>query len=185
MGEQHAIEPKATGIFTVPAEAYGRQAISMLAEKWWWVPALPITLAAIIGLSDWRWLVVAMAMLFVAFPVIAMFAWFSLLTRPDAISGLYPHSITLRPDGTIETTYYPMPQKDEETTAGQPPAGNSITPGTLRRCHIESGRLIIEYNDKPSRILIIPLSAFPTQKAARSFFLAVDSIITNPSALQQ
>ena len=182
MEKQRYTEPLKTTTFTVPAQEYARRTMTMMAEKWWWMPVLPLTLAVIMGLSDWRWLVVAMAMLFVAFPVTAMFAWFSLLTKSEPIRDLYPHVVTLQPDGTIETTYYPMPQKYKEPAAGESPKEISISPRALRGCSIDSRRIVIDYDDKPSRILIIPLSAFPAKDDAYAFFRVVDSTISASAA---
>lgn len=75
---------------------------AMLAQRWlgrrWFLFILPAG-ALVAGLADWRWLIVALVMVFVLWPMALFFVWIDAALRPEAVRSAQPHLVEFGPDG--------------------------------------------------------------------------------------
>lgn len=110
------------------------------------------------GLSDWRYAVTALALIFVVLPVVAMFGWFAATSDADAMTE---HSLRLNPDNTISII---RPENIHTT-----PADALISVSLFRKNIV----VTIRQNGKTQRI-IVPVSAFATQGDAAEFYHRLD-----------
>ena len=60
-------------------------AASRILSRYWWAAVIPVATLLILGLSDWRYAVTALALIFVVLPAVAMFGWFAATSDADAV----------------------------------------------------------------------------------------------------
>lgn len=149
----------------------------------------------IAGMADWRWIIVALAAIFVLIPTVAMFVWFATISRSEVIRQIHPHRVLLLPEGTIVVEYHPgttkEPQKTDATsnatTIPQAPAPQIYTRQDISDIQLEGDQLIIAYShsvkhddntEKNYGEILIPIKAFPSQNEAIDFFNTAISNIT-------
>ena len=89
--------------FTVAPSVHAALAASRILSRYWWAAAIPVATLLILGLSDWRYAVTALALIFVVLPAVAMFGWFAATSDADAVADMTEHSLRLNPDNTIST----------------------------------------------------------------------------------
>jgi len=130
-----------------------------IAARYWIYLAIPVAALLLIGITDWRYAVVALAIIFVVLPAVAMFSWFAIASRPDAVADMHPHAIMLNSDDTVNVTY------PDPTSIGHPETIETPA-ATLSRNNI-----VLTYSDPNNkrRRLIIPLQAFATMAEAAEF----------------
>ncbi len=111
MGSESVI----TKDYTVPPSAYAQNALARMASRYGWYIALPILILAAYGmLADWRWLVVAAAMIFIAIPVLLMFAWIHLLAQPGVSESVFPSRLLFYPSkNQVLIEYLPFLSPEE------------------------------------------------------------------------
>lgn len=95
-----------TDEFTVAPSATAAR----LARLWLWrrrfFLALPVAALALAGMADWRFLVVALMVVFIIWPMALGFVWINAALAPDAVRASQPHRMEFTDDG-IRTVYTP------------------------------------------------------------------------------
>lgn len=147
--------------FTVAPSVHAALAASRILSRYWWAAAIPVATLLILGLSDWRYAVTALALIFVVLPAVAMFGWFAATSDADAVADMTEHSLRLNPDNTISII---RPENIHTTPA------DAIISVSLFRKNIV---VAIRSNGKTQRI-IVPVSAFATQGDAAEFYHRFD-----------
>ncbi len=143
-----------TSRFSLGPRVHARQAIMRRAARFWMAVALPVAALVIGGLFyDIRLLFIAATIVFILFPTLLFIGWYGILTRPWAVSSLFPQKVTLAGDNELTVEYHPLPGHD----TGQP-ADLVISAESITDCHFWGHYLIVCYSGR--RELIIPLSAF-------------------------
>jgi len=145
-----------TDVYRQSASQCGRKAALALLNRWWWAFALPIAMALVASMWDWRWIVAAMALALVAYPFVLMMAYYSCVLKPEAAKGLLSRRVEIG-DGGIDIVYE---QQSEDRPAPEPE-------------HIMLDR-IVGYEDRGDAIaikhldgeLVIPVSALDRHEAA-------------------
>ncbi len=153
--------PITTAPFAVAPSVHAAIAASRILSRYWYFPAIPIATLLILGLSDWRYAVTALALIFVVLPAVAMFGWFAATSNADAVADMTEHTLRLNPDNTISI----IRPADTHTTASDARASVSL----FRKNIVVS----IRSNGKTQRI-IAPVSAFATQADAAEFYHRLD-----------
>ena len=109
--EEFAIAPSATA--------------ASLASQWrrerWFLFAIPVVASAVAGFFDWRWLIVALIMVFIIWPMALFFVWISVALSPEAVRSSIPHTVGVD-DEWMVITYavregYPTPEPERISRA--------------------------------------------------------------------
>lgn len=83
---------------------------ALLARRWlgrrWLFFLVPVMAALVSALSDWRWFVVALMMLFIIWPMALFFVWCNHALDPDAVRASQPHTVGFGTSG-ITLAYTP------------------------------------------------------------------------------
>ena len=146
-------ECRATGIFTIPPSLHAWQDMISLANRYWYIPALPMLAGILAGIADWRWWIVALIILFIVLPTTALFAWIAVLGHEDAVRDIYPHALSVTNAGDITVEYQPM-QPDAPDTIGSAPDKHTATEAHCPApCSIPHGN-IIGYTTTKNNIII-------------------------------
>lgn len=197
LNSSHVIPPAiSTGKFSLHPAMLARRDFARIAGRWWWCAAIPVAGFMIMGAADWRWLVVALALIFIFLTTAAMFAWFASVSRKSIITEIYPHRVTLAPNGNLEVEYFPLPSPDDEApatptanghpaeTAHIPPAKN-IKSHQISMINIEGNHIVITLHTQQGtdhyqhNTLLVPADAFASPAQAAAFFNAI-SASTSP-----
>lgn len=150
-----------TAPFTVAPSVHAAMAASRILSRYWWAAAIPAATLLILGLSDWRYAVTALALIFVVLPAVAMFGWFAATSDADAVADMTEHTLRLNPDNTISI----IRPGNTHTS----PADAHISVSLFRKNIV----VTIRHNGKTQRI-IVPVSAFATQGDAAEFYHRLD-----------
>lgn len=153
----HNDTPITTASFAVAPSLHAAMAASRILSRYWWTAAIPVAVLLAIGLSDWRYAVTALALIFVVLPAVAMFGWFAVTSDADAVADMTEHTLRLNPDNTI-TIIRPG-------NIHTFPADAHISVSPFRKNIVVN----IRHNGKTQRI-IVPVSAFATQADAAEFY---------------
>lgn len=157
----HNGTPITTAPFAVAPSVHAGLAASRILSRYWYFPAIPIVTLLIMGLSDWRYAITALALIFVVLPAVAMFGWFAATSNADAVADMTEHTLRLNPDNTIST----IRLENIHTS----PADSHISVSLFRKNIV----VAIRSNGKTQRI-IAPVSAFATQADAAEFYHRLD-----------
>lgn len=137
-----------TDEFTVAPSATAAR----LARLWLWrrrfFLALPVAVLALAGMADWRFLVVALIVVFIIWPMALGFVWMNAALAPDAVRASQPHRMEFTADG-IRTVY--------TTRDGYPPvAPQSVEWSDVKSITDDGRNVTIEMRDGHS--VCIPAS---------------------------
>lgn len=137
-----------TDEFTVAPSATAAR----LARLWLWrrrfFLALPVAALAIAGMADWRFLVVALMVVFIIWPMALGFVWMNAALAPDAVRASQPHRMEFTADG-IRTVYTPRD--------GYPPVAPQSVAWSDVKSITDDGRTVaIEMRD--GRNISVPVS---------------------------
>lgn len=150
-----------TASFAVAPSVHAAMATGRILSRYWWTAAIPVAVLLAIGLSDWRYAVTALALIFVVLPAVTMFGWFAATWDADAVADMTEHTLRLNPDNTISI----IRAGNTHTT----PADALISVSLFRKNIV----VAISHNGKTQRI-IVPVSAFATQADAAEFYHRLD-----------
>jgi len=172
-----------TSAFTIAPGVYARRDMAAIAERHWWMPALPILVCGAMAIDDWRWAVVALALLFVATPMVAMFVWISLLGKPAAIRDLKPHTLTIFPNGQLAISWegnaHPIievPITDiESVNSGHRHIFIRYTSPNV------NGKERNDRHPHQSTEIAIPIAAFASQQDAATAYASISASVTAAS----
>ena len=161
--------------FAVVPSVHARRGLQKVAEQYWWTAGIPAIALCAMGISDWRWAVVAMAIIFVVTPMAAMAVWISLLSKPEAVNDLHPHTFEYSQETGISVRWdnnriAPLNIPAEAITAVQI-AGRHI----IVTCHISAG-------EKHMSEIIVPLSAFGSRQEAFDAATAMNPVIPSQTS---
>ena len=137
-----------TDEFTVAPSATAAR----LARLWLWrrrfFLVLPVAALAIAGMADWRFLVVALMVVFIIWPMALGFVWMNAALAPDAVRASQPHRMEFTDDG-IRTVYTPRD--------GYPPvAPQSVAWSDVKNITDDGRTVAIEMHD--GRDISVPAS---------------------------
>lgn len=137
-----------TDEFTVAPSATAAR----LARQWLWrrrfFLALPVAALALAGMADWRFLVVALMVVFIIWPMALGFVWMNAALAPDAVRASQPHRMEFTADG-IRTVYTPRD--------GYPPVAPQLVEWSDVKSITDDGRTVaIEMHD--GRNISVPAS---------------------------
>ena len=157
-----------TEIFTVPASVAAKRRMGALLERYRWAIALPLLAIMLPGLYNWRFLIVALAIVMVVLPGILAIAYFQCSLTPDAALATVPHRIKFGKD-SLAVCYY---RKDSQ----RPIQPRVVLYSDIAKVDDSDGvRMLITLSD--SSELDVPFSAF----ADREALVAVMRILTSRS----
>lgn len=162
----------ATEVFTPGAAAHAAEAMRHRLGKIWLPLALPVAVLALIGMTDWRWLIVDAALLLTIYPFGVIAGWFGAMSSKSAIMAVYPQQITLTPDGTLTVSYRPLPPPDDAGRDAPHPAPAPIVLSVdmVSDCELRKNRIYLNFSRNSAiRRLVIPVSAFSSTDGCQMF----------------
>ena len=121
-------------------DTYSRRLALIWLGRNWWLIVLPVAACLIVGMHDWRWLVVAFALLLIVWPGILMIVYFNHALTPEARKAILDKKVVENPDGSLSVTY--LPSADPDTPA--PPEPEHIPVSEIRRVEY-TGKSTIYY----------------------------------------
>lgn len=133
-----------TGEFTIAPSVTAAQ----LARRWlwkrWFLFVLPVGALLIMGLLDWRWLIVALMAVFILWPMALFFVWCGAALAPEAVRASRPHGIVFAERGftIIYTPVEGYASIEPETVAWRDVADVEQDRGYIH-IHTVSGRIIL------------------------------------------
>lgn len=185
-----------TGIFSLQPALLARRDFTRIATRYWWCVAIPVGALLLMGAVDWRWLVVALAAIFILIPTVAMFAWFTIMSRKAIITEIYPHRVSLTHEGDILVEYFPMPHPGNDetecsgtdchaaaTTRLHTPPHRIIRNTDITQIGIEGKHIVISLRTDLGKAsdhtdsILIPADTFSSHTEAAAFFKTVASCI--------
>lgn len=152
-----------TEVFRTGSAPHAKAAAESGVGRWWWAIFIPLAFMAIYGCAaDIRWLIVAVAILLLIVPTLALFGYMAALGDRDAAAALFPRKAKFNTDGSIEVKSLPMPVADDEIKP-KTPSPLIIAKDDIAAINIRSNHLEIVFGEKKRRLLI-PLDAFRNQR---------------------
>lgn len=125
--------------------------------RWWYAFAIPLGIFCMIGLWDWRWYVVALALILVAYPGILAIVYYSIALSPETVRSILPQKARFETDKLI-ITYQPYA---EDCSC---PAPMEIAYNQINEIIDNGASLIIKL---PNFAIEIPFSAFSSPDDAK------------------
>ncbi|MBD5365873.1 MAG: hypothetical protein HDR82_02470 [Bacteroides sp.] len=143
-----------TDVITVSPATYARAAMSRLAERLWWVAALPAVAFALAAFHDAAYLFAAFIWLLMLVPPAMMVAYYSYLLKPETAALTRPYSVTINNYG-VTVTFEPIDEDEHPLHADI-----YLTNNNLKAVVEKSDRLELDYtHSSPLPILIIPYAS--------------------------
>ena len=170
-----------TEIFTPGAALYARAEMSRLLGKTAIPLSLPVITLATIGMSDWRYIILAAIIIFMVYPSCAAIAWFRMLAKPEAVKAVFPRKIALTADNSMIITYYGLQTASEsdhgcdtESNKDMKPTGTDIIKrDQATGCEIKGNRIIITCAGCAPETVIITEKAFSSESHLMQFYSAL------------
>lgn len=142
--EPFAIAPSATAAF--------------LARQWlgrrWLFWALPAVAALLAGLADVRYVVVALMIVFIAWPMALSFVWFGDALAPEAVRASHPHAVEFDEHG-ISVEYI-------EREGFATPAAEHVAWTDVRT--VEHGKSYVCFGLHSGHRILVPAGAIAAQQ---------------------
>lgn len=172
--KESAVAGVVTSEFTIAPRIHAQQGLVRVFHRQAWIPALPVAALLIISRGDWRWAVVALALLFVVTPIAVMWVWIMLLGSHDAINDLHPHRVLLDSGGALSI---------EWSDGDKRPSPLTFAPGSIKRIDGDKTHLRLHaspedkrapggsrrHGKSQQRVIFIPVSAFHTAADMQRF----------------
>lgn len=176
-----------TEVFTPGAATHAAETMRNRLNKLWAPLALPIAILAIAGTADWRWIIVAGALLLTVYPFGVIAGWFGALANRSAVMAVYPQQTTLSHDGNLTVIYHPLPHPDGSTADNTPPRRQPspiVIPAThLCDCQLRKNSIYLSFSSNaPIDRLIIPVGAFKSPDDCRLFYHTLSQAIVSREA---
>lgn len=152
--------------FKVDLSLYTRSLTVKLLRQWGFVIATPILILLAIGLYDWRFIVVALMVLMVVYPMILPLVYINHMLRPEVRAILYRQTITQHTDGSINVKYFPdEPAADTSAEDKKPsplplryvPPTLTLPPSMVSGYDTNNGHLRVSLSHPHIHFLFIPL----------------------------
>lgn len=124
----------------ISSATYSRRLATIWLDRHWWLIVIPVAACLIAGMYDWRWLVIAFALLLIVWPGILMIVYFRYALTPEARKAILDKTVVKNPDGSLSITYLPPTDPD----APAPPAPEHIPATAIRRVEY-TGKSTIYY----------------------------------------
>lgn len=112
---------------------------------------IAVCVATAILASDWRFLIIALMLVFIAVPMVMALVYFSITLSPEATRSTLPHSVELCRDGSIKIVYADSDDNSNKSSV----AGEAISPEEIISFRFSDEYLV--YRLASGRLLIIPL----------------------------
>lgn len=95
-----------TSVFRITPAQYVRTATGIWMSRGGWLLLLPPAVMILAGFADWRFFIVALALICIIYPAIVMLVYLNHALRVEAAFSTIPHRVSLSPDG-IDIDYFP------------------------------------------------------------------------------
>lgn len=142
-----------TSVFRIIPVQYVRTATGIWMSRGGWLWLLPLASALFLGIADWRFFIVALAMICIVYPGALMMIYINHALRPEAAFATIPHRVALSPDG-IDIEYFPA---DETVRC---PASRHIPLADVKTAEDTGRSLIITLRSGRYDFILIPIAEF-------------------------
>lgn len=145
-----------TDTFTVSAARSAQRGVEAMVARWWWAFALPVAVALLFVIADWRVLLAVALLLLVIYPGLLSLAYYNCALSPETVKEFTPHRVEFT-DGEVRIVReYTDAKGDtvEETT--------SLPLSSLRRLGYEDNGFLLTFDGPEGKVrqVYVPFMAF-------------------------
>lgn len=148
-------ETTASEAFRITPAVYVKHSLAVPGILWPSVfgPVVIILGLAVIGViqSDVRFFMIALMVLFIAFPIMLTMLYFSKALSPGATRATLPHTVRILKGGSVEIKYLPP---DDDEPRRYTPWPETFHPSSFTSVKVSSSFIIYQLKDR--RLIIIP-----------------------------
>lgn len=150
-----------TNLYKQTPGQIGRRGVDIWLSRWWFAVAFPLVSLLIASLWDWRILIVAFALVLIAYPALLMFVFYGYALNPKMALHLIPHKAEISEVG-ITIRYFSV---DDESEAHE----TKIVPISAIKKVEDTGKSIyISIDSEQNDWIEIPVSAFKSPTDIKS-----------------
>ncbi len=158
-----------TESFRVLPSRYARHLMQMWTARHWWIIAVPPIIALTLALTvDWRFLFVAVILVFLVIPHIMVTVYYYHAMSPRSAMSILPHRVVFE-DSALRIKYDLKQEEcavntdeDTEKQATQPERPDDIIPySEITAITTKKSDLILHLSSGDYHILVIPLANLP------------------------
>lgn len=156
-----------TDSFKISPSAYARHLMRMWTRAHWWIVTVPPAIALVLAIAvDWKFLFVAVILVFIVIPHIMVTVYYYHALSPESAMSILPHRIVFEPDA-LRIIYEPSDRHSDEHSENdesnsRPLRDDDIIPrDSIKAVTTHKSDVIIHLSAGKYRILVIPVSALP------------------------
>lgn len=159
-----------TATFRMSGAAFAASMTRLYAMKWiWGAIAVVAACGLAAALSDVRWLIVALMVVFIVAPMVFAFLYFNHGLRLSCACNVLPHSLAFSERGITATVETACDDAGDGAEAPAADAGNGKTrefffpAGSFRRYHVAGDGVVLPLAAPEGGFLWIPAGAFSSR----------------------
>lgn len=142
-----------TSVFKITPAQYVRVSLGIWLGKSGWLFLLPPLVIAFIGLYDWRFFIVALALICIVYPGALMLVYYNYALRTEAAFATIPHRVVLSSSG-IDIDYFPA-----DETVKCPPSRH-IPLSDIKSAEDTGSSVTITLKSGKYDFILIPIAEF-------------------------
>ena len=140
----------------------------MWTRAHWWLVTVPPAVALVLAIAvDWKFLFVAVILVFIVIPHIMVTVYYYHALSPESAMSILPHRIVFEPDA-LRIIYEPADRQvsdensENDENHSRPLRNDDIIPrDSIKAVTTHKSDVIIHLSAGKYRILVIPVSALP------------------------
>ncbi|MCM1522428.1 MAG: hypothetical protein NC039_07230 [Muribaculaceae bacterium] len=153
-------------VFTTTSGQYFSMVLSLWLRRYWWLPFVPVVILGALGISldDWRFILVALMLVFIIIPMGMSFLYTYYLLTPEARRSIRPKSVEIEPGVAITLVYEPEKQPEEDKNDGPKPAPlperERIEREKIKEVKFTSSNIVYILDTPRLQFIMVPYSVF-------------------------
>lgn len=154
-----------TEVFTSTSGQYFCGVLSLWLPRYWWTIVTPIALTGALGvaLDDWRFVLIALMLIFIAAPMLISFLYTYYMLTPEARMAIRPKSVEIQPGRGLTLLYEPYKTAGdgEEEENELPREAERIDVEMIREVKFSSTNIVYILNTPRLQFILVPYAALP------------------------
>lgn len=144
--------------FTVRPGVYARHLLAIFIERWWWMFVIPMAALLLLGMTDVRWLIVALMLLLVVSPGVLLLVYFNYALTPDTARRVLPQRVIVNDSEGFVIEYA---QPDD---FGHRHPDEHISADRILRIDDAGSMIVLRLKSSPYSIIILPTEVAETMR---------------------
>lgn len=160
-----------TASFKITPSAYARHLMRMWTRAHWWLVAVPPAVSLALAIAvDWKFLFVAVILVFIVIPHIMVTVYYYHALSPESAMSILPHKIAFEPDA-LRIIYEPDDTDNPDDSPRQLRDNDIIPRDSIKAVTTHKSDVILHLSAGKYRILVIPVSALPDGTLPTGYFI--------------